>query len=366
MMDSISGNGQHQSPEGYSKLPDPSTFELEPADGERDSRDIVSDDTNWSSQTRVTSRPQKRRSNLLHGLFTALPLALLWIAFPALNFQDTLYPASTSVEPVLDKLYNTSLPHEIVISMYKEPVEDVKHLIAALHAMPDLSSARVHIYTKDDSANLDSIKEQTDADEVTLLPNIGREGETYLHHIIDSWDTLARQTFFLQADVHNPREFYPRIRDYFDSSRTGMMSLGWSGNVCDCQSCGDRYMFTDRASLFPEIHSRINNATTCSNVLLSYKGQFVVSAARIRGVPKSVYEDLRDAFVNPDSWAHQKEYYQDRFDSLDNPYFGFTMERIWNLLFQCSDMNVAWRCPTLLSGWRLGGSKADCQCFDLV
>jgi hypothetical protein len=268
------------------------------------------------------------------------------------------------VQPILDLDFVPKTDVELVISMYKEPIEEVAYLISTLKDMPNMPNPRVHIYIKDIDANVEDIKESTGADEVTPLPNIGREGETYLKHILDNWDSLAKQTVFLQADVHNPREFYPRIRDYFVPGRTGMLSLGWSGQVCNCDNCGDRFNLWDTTHLFPEISNRINNATKCENVVLSYKGQFVASAKRIRGVDKSVYQDLHDAFVNPDSWAHQEEYLQGRPDSMNAPAFGYLMERIWNLLFQCNSMDVAWKCPTLLSGLRIGGNFEDCQCLD--
>ena len=90
----------------------------------------------------------------------------------------------------------------------------------------------------------------------------------------------------------------------------------------------------------------------------------MVSAARIRGIDKSIYQDLWNAFADEKSWAHQDEFVRGRKDSMSAPLVGYTMERIWNLLFQCSDMDIAWKCPTLLSQWRIGGDVSDCQCFD--
>lgn len=144
-----------------------------------------------------------------------------------------------------------------------------------------------------------------------------------------------------------------------------MMSLGWSGQTCDCLDCGDRWFFRDSTHLFPSIHARIyNSSTTCDTVLLSYKGQFVASAARIRGIDKSIYADLRDAFADEKSWAHDESYLKGREDSMSVPFFGYTMERMWGLVMQCSSGDVGWKCPTLLSGDRLGGSIGYCQCFD--
>jgi hypothetical protein len=287
------------------------------------------------------------------------------MAFPSLNFQDSTLPPLPKGKTLLDLEYRAPIANEIVISMYKEPVADVQTLISTLRKMPTLSQARVSIYIKDSEANIDTVKRTTGADAVIPLPNIGREGETYLNHILTQWDHLAHETIFLQADVHNPREFYPRIQNYYIPSKTGMLNLAWSGNVCDCHDCADRWLFVDHAHLFPKFHQQINNnGKACEDVLLSYKGQFVVSAKRIRGVKKEVYRDLRQAFVDEKGWAHQQEFLLGDYDSMSQPKFGYFMERMWNMLFQCADTEVAWKCPTLLSGWRIGGSKADCQCFD--
>jgi hypothetical protein len=314
----------------------------------------------------VSSSHRHRASKpFVRTLIVGLIVTSLWLVFPILNFQEVLHVKKTIETPHLDLSYTPTLGTELVISMYKEPIPDVAHLVSTLRSMPSLQDAAVHIYVKDDQASVSEIKNLTGATDVTKLPNVGREGETYLYHILNEWDRLAKHTVFLQADVHNPREFYPRVRDFYDPERTGMMSLGWSGNVCSCEDCGDRWSFKDTTHLFPSIHGRIyNSSTTCSTIMLSYKGQFIASAGRIRGIDKSIYDDLRNAFVDEDSWAHHESYLKGREDSMSAPFFGYTMERMWNLLMQCSSTDVSWKCPTLLSGDRLGGSIEDCQCFD--
>jgi hypothetical protein len=267
------------------------------------------------------------------------------------------------MEPHLDLQYEPIGPLEVVISMYKERTEDVAALITKLESMPQMSEALITIYLKDSEADERQIKQETNAHEVIKLPNVGREAETYLNHIVNRWDSLADRTIFLQADVHNPREFYPFFERYFRANQTGFLNLGWAGILCNSDDCGDKRGWQDETSLFSNTQSRIDNSHR-ENVLLSYKGQFVVTAARIRGIDKSIYDDLWQLLVDENSWAHQEPYLQGRPDSMSQPWFGYTTERIWNVLFQCSDMDVAWRCPTLLSGWRPGGSIADCQCFD--
>ena len=317
-----------------------------------------------SDATRSAEERWRRRIVLQRGCLALILLSGVWIPYLMFNFSENIYRAPLKVNPTVDYGYTPEVAVEVVISMYKEPVEDVATLISTLKAMPNLRESQIQIYVKDSEANIEQIRTRTGANKVTTLPNIGREGETYLHHILDNWDMLAQHTVFLQADVHNPREFYPRIRNYFHPLFTGMLNLGWSGYVCSCESCGDRFNWGDTTHLFPHIHDRINNSTSCENVLLSYKGQFIVSARRIRGVDKSVYRFLHESFTNSNSWAHQEPYLQGRPDSMSAPVYGYTLERMWNLLFQCNDMDVAWKCPTLLSGYRMGGSIEDCQCSD--
>jgi hypothetical protein len=316
---------------------------------------------------RIQANKMVRRYSL------GVSIALLWTAYVGFNYTER--PESRT-PTILDKEYKPTIPVEIVLSMYKEPLEEVRELLQNLKNMPALSDAESTIYIKDSTADNEAVKQQTGADHIITLPNIGREGETFLNHIVRRWDTLARQTVFLQADIHNPREFYPHLKNYYSRAQTGYLSLGWSGAMCDCDTCADRLFWTDTAHLFPQLHSRITNtstsltpistppSTTCPPVLLSYKGQFVVSAARIRGIGKDVYDDLWQAFVDEKSWAHQDEYLQGRPDSMNAPDFGYTMERAWNLLFQCAGAEVGWKCPSLISGWRVGGDISDCQCFD--
>ena len=46
----------------------------------------------------------------------------------------------------------------------------------------------------------DPIENTNTTTNVTTLPNVGREGHTYLHHIINNYDTLSDYTMFLQGN----------------------------------------------------------------------------------------------------------------------------------------------------------------------
>lgn len=67
---------------------------------------------------------------------------------------------------------------EIVVARYKEDISWVSELRNA--------GFNVTVYNKHEGEN--------------LLPNVGRESHTYLHHIITRWENLADYTLFLQGD----------------------------------------------------------------------------------------------------------------------------------------------------------------------
>lgn len=193
------------------------------------------------------------------------------------------------------------------------------------------------------------LKEAVGADSVERLPNLGREGGTYLKHIVDKWDTLAEQTMFIQGHAHNMRELIPRINDYL-VPETGMLSLGFAGVQCECERCADRWDWEDRYNAVPQLFEKIYNepCDPKAPITLSYKGQFVV-----------------DTITSEEGWSHNETFVGDYEDRPDNPYFGFTVERIWSLLMQCAtDERIAAKCPSLLSGMGWGGDVGDCQCLD--
>ncbi|KAK7511738.1 uncharacterized protein IWZ02DRAFT_93976 [Phyllosticta citriasiana] len=328
----------------------------------------VFDDDEASSEMSLVSEAEPAPTrNLIPSLVSLAAYAVLlvtWIGFLACNFgplpQSNAHPSVT----LLDSSYSATNGFDVVISMYKEPIEAVQAIMSELSEIPLVSGSapRLHLYTKDETVNVEMLKEATDAYQVTKLPNYGREGETYLQHILREWDSLARHTLFLQADVHNSRDMFDRIQDFY-VPETGMLSLGFSGILCETHNCGDRWGWHEEPALLHEWCQKINGGD-CDKILLSYKGQFIASAKRIRGISKDVYEGLQLGMTDPESWAHREPYLADRKDSLNAPRLGYTLERMWSVIMQCSTDDIAWKCPSLLSRTRRGGDVGDCQCFD--
>ncbi|CAD6457022.1 9f8295c5-8b08-409b-93b5-ebc76511b7bd [Sclerotinia trifoliorum] len=307
--------------------------------------------------------PKKNYVSVLNISLTASAV----LSFYALSLSQ-LRGLSPGPAPSFDNSYTPEpSSFDIVISAYTETPESIARMLHAIKSTSYLSSIdpRVLIYTKDPTVSLSMLKNSTGVDIVKRLPNLGREGGTYLSHIVNEWDHLAAQTMFIQAHAHNIRELIPRINSYL-VPQTGMLSLGFSEATCSCNNCGDRFGWKDDWSVIPSLYERIYDSS-CSDsttVLLSYKGQFVASAKRIRGISRGIYEELLSTITSESGWSHDPRFVN-KNDSTDNPSFGFAVERIWGLLMQCAtDDRVSTKCPSMLSGMIRGSDVGDCQCLD--
>lgn len=293
------------------------------------------------------------------SLFCTSVIVVAWTVFLTANFA---FAPPATAPAVLDQKYHPSFPTEVVISMYNEPTAGVALLISSLQGISSLADATMHIYTKDPAANSTALLAATGAHRVTTLPNVGRESETYLHHILSQWDSLAKHTLFVQAQVHNRKEFLWRLQTEYDPARTGMLDLGFRGHSYNCEGT-DYWGWGDDSGVTSRIYYKIHRSQ-CKNFLLSYKGQFVVSASRVRGISKDIYYTLQQALSDQESWAHQDLYLQGRPDTMSAPAFGYTVERLWNLLFQCSDVAMFWKCPSSWTKRSTEHHRVNCQCLD--
>lgn len=334
---------------------------------------IALDNEGDSSQNELTEEATDRFSHAISikpssivssiSIAACLVAILAWIGFIVGNFAGD---ANTfHLIPRLDLAYTPEHGFDVVISMYDEPIESIQSIMNDLSVVLPGSPPRLFLYTKSEDVEPSILAALTNAFRVTKLRNYGREGETYLQHILLNWNSLAKHTLFVQADVHNPREIFHRIQDYYSPNKTGMLSLSFSGSSCSIENCSDRWGWYEDQAVLNDICRRVGEKPcTNTNLLLSYKGQFIVSAKRIRAVQREFYEYLRTAMTDPESWAHKEPYLQGRKDSLNAPQFGYTLERLWSLIMQCSTEEIAWKCPTLLSRTRRGGDLTDCQCLD--
>lgn len=154
--------------------------------------------------------------------------------------------------------------------------------------------------------------------------NRGREGETYLSHIIDRYDSLADYTIFIQDDFDN---HIPR-NDYFIYNTNLMMQHNQAFYPFQCSwRKGGNPFFRTIINGIPEpelptlsIPDAILQTTMHFNIPLpviyttDICAFFIVSRDRIRARPVTFYRDLREWLLSEEA-------------------NGFVLEHIWKLIF---------------------------------
>ncbi|KAI8627673.1 hypothetical protein F5Y19DRAFT_465614 [Xylariaceae sp. FL1651] len=239
---------------------------------------------------------------------------------------------------------------DIVIAWYDEPVEQVVRTAQLALELPTIAGrkTRTIVYNKGplNETELESMFSTQGDLVIRRLENVGREGETYLSHLLDKDRDWASHTLFLQAEPHEPSYLQARLRDYF-IEETGFLSLSSVRNYClSCNDCNDHSGWTANGTLVRDIFEQSNPHEPCQDISLTYRGQFVVSSHRIKQANSALLRDMRRRLIADE-------------------YFGYTLERFWGTIFRCP--SVSERCPTLLSGW-IGNRAAagDCQCLDIT
>ncbi|KAL9632524.1 MAG: hypothetical protein Q9164_005268 [Protoblastenia rupestris] len=287
-------------------------------------------------------------------LAKAIALALTTFVFVR------LLPVHQSTAPI-DDLVNRQTEQgpqfHVVASHYGADPKGLEQWITEFKTIPYIQELglKLTIYTKDGGANVTHLQEITGADEVIRRPNIGRESETYLHHILRNYDNPARFTFFTQAeptvlvgkDEIFDLEHHQFLTHYF-SNTTGFMNMGEMEPglhlKCDCGHCVTGYY-----PLLPQLHAMITGSVCYTpegsdGQTTHLWGQFITSRDRIRERPRRVYEYLHELISAPKGhWIHDETEPRMPLEdfvhesSPSNPLFGHTMERLWPTLFGCAD-----------------------------
>ena len=314
-------------------------------------------------------------------------LIVTFIAFVVLVFGPLLV-RNTHVRNAVDAISSTrilpslfqnggtrsQLPTlDIVVAMYQENVTalgEQLESIRSLSAFKDLD-IRTIIYTKDQEASTAAIRADTNATIVRKLPNLGREGGTYLSHVLLNWDDLARHTLFIQAAVHQPEQMIDRLQHNFNKL-TGVLPLNRMES-CHCRDCHDPWEEANRFPRLAQLYSAINGELCPEEITLTYSGQMLVSAARIRRRNRDIYAHLQAVLQSDGAhWIHGDGRADWRFaDDQDNPFFGHTLERAYLVLWDCANTSILERCgrwehfvadaaplDPAVPGW--------CQCLDGV
>ncbi|KAI2628241.1 hypothetical protein GGS21DRAFT_248974 [Xylaria nigripes] len=237
---------------------------------------------------------------------------------------------------------------DIVIAWYDEPVEQVVRTAKLALDLPNMAGQKVRtiVYNKGKLNETELAVRFPPQSSLVFrqLMNVGREGDTYLSHMLDSEQDWASHTMFIQAEPHEPGYLRSRLEDYF-VEETGFLSLSYVRNFCtSCDGCNDHSGWSEDGVIMRDLFERSNPGKTCQDINLTYRGQFVVSSRRMKQANHELLRDCRNRVI-------------------EDEHFGYTLERSWGTIFQCP--TISERCPTLLSGW-MGNHAAveDCQCLD--
>jgi hypothetical protein len=309
---------------------------------------------------------------LVAVLLTLLTLLILQFPIESGRFTHSPFSASRTASPPLGSHpTNTSRlapTLDIVISLFKENLTHTRLLLDEIRSLKPLTHLQVncHVYTKEEGANIKQIRATLRTPFVTALPNTGREGGTYLSHIILNWDRLARHTMFVQAEIHDFDNVKGKILDYF-SADTGVLPLNVLES-CECIACSDPW---DTSRTFPrigELYSALNGRFCPKTIALTYTGQVLVSATRIRKRNLGTYIYIKQTLESAQSHFIHKDPRQDQFkDSPSDPYLGHTIERSYMVLWGCDSSRITERCGGL-DGLRqrrkLYHNNDRCQCLD--
>lgn len=216
--------------------------------------------------------------------------------------------------------------YQIVVSRYDESIEWVPRNAILYNKGESITNSRV--------------------EKIIELKNDGREGETYLHHIIENYDNLCEYTIFTQADpfVHNP----VFVQDVSRCNNEAFRSFGkwWQkefppdrivkGGIRPNIHIGNRdfvcihpefweddgwvrivrriKMRNHIEYILPWVCKRIGLDEPKTGVPISMCGMFGVHRTRIQWYPKTFYKKMK-TFL------------------LEHPDHGYVIERFWAILF---------------------------------
>ncbi|KAJ3573948.1 hypothetical protein NPX13_g4526 [Xylaria arbuscula] len=184
---------------------------------------------------------------------------------------------------------------DIVIARYDEPVEQVVSTVQLALELPNIAGRKVRtiVYNKGvlNETELRTGFPIQSALVIRQLENVGREGDTYLSHVLDSEHDWASHTLFIQAEPHEPGYLQARLADYLVED-TGFLSLSHVRNFCaSCDACNDHSGWTEDGALLRDIFERANpDKGTCQDLSLTYRGQFVVSSRRMEQANRELLE----------------------------------------------------------------------------
>ncbi|GAA6017161.1 hypothetical protein JCM11491_001839 [Sporobolomyces phaffii] len=388
----LNGNGNGLGSAGNGHLSSPSTSN--PASPSLKPSSSPPSGSRKSSNDRV---PQSSAASFLPSspflaLVPFIPLILHLLQPPASDIPPLQHACSLLPDSLRTAICpTTALPNDlspttvdIVISYYDEELPRVKDHINGVRDLDFTKDrdARVIIYNKG-PLGTDEIRKGMDLrdnDEVVPVDNVGREGETYLKHILllynntvssTPWPlsatdkslsgplghlrrkTLAAHTFFLQP--HLAWDFVAAPRMKLLGPTTGFAHFG---PLVEGDCGKDTKVHVD-FPLWTQLYS-IFRGSLCApgGQTMAWSAQFLVSRDRILANAYHKYAYVDELMSAPaDHWIHNM-WGPNESGGPSNPAFGHSVERAWPAIFDCADPRHARECPDEVM------DRDKCTCID--
>ena len=162
------------------------------------------------------------------------------------------------------------------------------------------------------------------------IENIGRESHTYLHYLIDNYNSLPEKIIFTQGDPrdHVPSNFLDRF-EYFTRSSSSFEYF--SSNILDLNFIGENVRESGNLNgrFWENKHSKDSPCVKVPSLLIENleSKKWIFGTGAIFGVNKNLVE------------SRDKSFYEKCIDilrsssDLVNPPEGHAFERSWYLIF---------------------------------
>jgi hypothetical protein len=193
------------------------------------------------------------------------------------------------------------------------------------------------------------VAEQLPYATVQWQQNIGREATAYLDYFIRHYHDCAEQVLM----VHGGFESNEAILDKLSAVQlqTGFMCLHiWTGMACDGNEYWGLGEDTELHDMWGDVRLReiwamVRHAFCFDKFAACLRGEFLVSAKRIRQNPLKLYRNLFDAFLLPESHVVYRDIEllksENKWESSPaDPLLGHTLERAWAFMFDCHHLQA--------------------------
>lgn len=168
--------------------------------------------------------------------------------------------------------------------------------LAWTHKVP--APIKLVIYNKGDDLNREAYRAQRNScNELHRLPNVGREAHTYLHHIVESYDSLADVLIFCQGKpFDHAYDFHQTLRK-LSSEELKVGGFHWLGHIVDTDDLRGRRLYQiwsknpERKELsLDEFHEALFNSPSPEFYTFYCGGQFAITRGAILRRPLSFYQ----------------------------------------------------------------------------